>query len=84
MMTNPEPLQPIGTLSGERAIVKTDSSGVKDANLLEADRRMAGIALEEFKVLLGERSDVVWKLSIVEPEIRVCEVVQSGVQRPAL
>ena len=36
---------------------------------------MSRIALEEFKVLVGEGSDIVWKLPIVEPEIRVCKVV---------
>ncbi len=82
-MTDPEPLKTIGALPSERAIMKPDSDRVKDANLLEADRRMARIALEEFKVLVGERSDAVWKLLIVEPEIGVGEVVQSGVQRPA-
>ncbi len=44
---------------------------------------MPRIALEEFKVFVGEGSDVVWKLPIVKPEVRVCEVFQSGVQRPA-
>jgi hypothetical protein len=83
VVTDPEPLKPVWTLPSKGTIVQTDSGGVKDADFLEPDRRVARIAFEEFKVLVGERADVVWKLPIVEPEVRVCEVVQSGVQRPA-
>ncbi len=44
---------------------------------------MPRICLEECKVLVGECPDVIWKLAVVEPEVRVGKVVQSGVQRPA-
>ena len=82
-MPDPEPLKSIGALSGEGAIVQTHSGGVKDTDFLQPDRRMARIALEQFKVVVRERPDLVWKLPIVEPKVRVREVVQSGVQRPA-
>ena len=82
-MTDPEPLQSIGTLSGKSAIVQTDSGSVEDANFLEADRRVARIALEELKVLVGEPTDRVWKLPIVGPEIRIRKVIHIGLQRPA-
>ena len=39
--------------------------------------------LEERKILVSECANVVWKLAVVKPEVRVGEVVQSGVQRPA-
>ena len=83
MMPDPEPLETAGPLTGEGAVVKADSRRVKNAHFFEAKRRMPGIGLEEGEVLVGERPDVVWKLAIVKPEIRIGEVVQSGVQRPA-
>ncbi len=82
-MTDPEPLQPLGTLPGQGAIVQTDSGGVEDTNFLEANRRVARIAFEEFKILVGELPNWVWKPPIVEPKVWVRKVFQSGVQRPA-
>ncbi len=84
VMTNPEPLQPVQVFSRQRAIVQPDAGGIEDANLLEANRRVCRILFEQCEILVGKYSDVVRKLSIVEPEVWVGEVVQSGVQRPAL
>ena len=63
--------------------MQSDPSRVKDADLLEADRRVPRIVSEEGKVLVSKLSDVVWKLAVVEPEVRISEVVHSGVARPA-
>lgn len=82
-MPNPKPLEPVGTFSGEGAVVQTNSRGIKNANFLQPDRRMARVALEELKILVGQFADVVRELPMVKPEVRISEVLQSGVQRPA-
>ncbi len=82
-MPDPEPLQPVGAFPGQGAIVQTDSGRVEHANFFEAKRRVARIAFEEFKILVGELSNWGWKPSIVEPEIRIRKVIHIGLQRPA-
>ena len=44
---------------------------------------MPWISFEEGEALVGELLNVVRKLAVVKPEVRVGKVVQSGVQRPA-
>ena len=83
MMSNPEPVKPVGTFSCKSAVVEADPHRVENTDFLEPERKVPGICLEQRKVLVGERPDVVWKLAVVKPEIRVGKVVQSGVQRPA-
>ena len=82
-MPDPEPLQSVWPFFGERAVVKADAGGIKDGNLLESDGQVAWVGLEQREVLVGEIPDVVRKLAIMKPEIRIGEVIQSGVQRPA-
>ena len=83
MMPDPEPLKTVRTFSRECAVVKANPRRVENSDLLESERRMPGIRLEECKVFVGERPDVLRKLAVVKPEIRVGKVLQSGVQRPA-
>ena len=82
-MTDPEPLQTIGTLFGEGAVVKTHACGIENANLLEPEGGMSGIGFERGKVLVGQRPNVGREVAVVEPKVRVGEVVHSGVQRSA-
>ena len=63
--------------------MEANANGVKHPNLLESDGRMPWVCLEQGKVLVGQCPDVIRELPIVKPEIRVSEVIQSGVQRPA-
>lgn len=83
VMPYPEPLKTVGAFSGECAVVEANPRRVEHANLFESDGRVPGVCLEKRKALVSERANVVWKLAVVKPEIRVGEVVQSGVQRPA-
>ncbi len=83
MMTDPEPLQTVGTLLGEGAVVEAHPCGIENSYLLEPEGGMTGICFEKGKVLIGQRPDVGGKVAVVEPKIRVGEVVHSGVQRPA-
>ena len=82
-MPDPEPMESVGTLLGESAVVEADSHRVRNSDLLESERRVARICLEKRKVLIGKRLDAVWKLAVMKPEVRVGKVIQSGVQRPA-
>ena len=83
MMTGPEPLQTIGTLLGEGAVVKTHACGIENTNLLESEGGMSGILFEEREVFVGQCPDVGREVAVVEPKVRVGEVVHNGVQRPA-
>ena len=81
-MMNADP-KAIATLSGECSVVEANPCCVKNTNLLESDGRMPGIRLEQREILVGECSNVLGKLAVVKPEVRVSKMVQSGVQRPA-
>jgi len=83
MMPNPKPLKTIRALLRECAVVKADAGGVEHAHLLESHGRMPRIRFDECEVFVRKLSNVVRKLAVVEPKVRVGEVVQSGVQRPA-
>ena len=83
MMSNPEPLETVGTRPGEGPVVEANPCGVKNTNLLESDGRMPGVGLEEREILVGEHPNVVRQFAVVQPEVRVSKMVQSGVQRPA-
>lgn len=82
-MANPKPLQAIRTLSSKCSVVEANSYRVKNSELLKSEGRMSGISLEKFKIFVGECPDVIRKQLVKMPKVRVGEVVQSGVQRPA-
>ena len=63
--------------------MQADAGRVEHANLLKPDRGMPWISFEEREVFVGERPNRFRKLAVAKPEVRVGEVVQSGVQRPA-
>lgn len=63
--------------------MQPDSGGVENTNLLEPQGGMPWVSLEEREVFVGERPNRFRKLAVAKPEVRVGEVVQSGVQRPA-
>lgn len=83
MMPDPEPLKTIRTFLRECAVVKADTGGVEHANLLKSHRGMPRVRPEKCKIFVRKLSNVVRKLVVVEPKVRVGKVVQSGVQRPA-
>lgn len=80
MMSDPEPLKSIWTLLRECAEMKSYPHGIKTANLFESNGRMPRVRFEESKVPVGKNPDVVRKLAVVKPEIRIRKVLQSGVQ----
>ena len=82
-MSYPKPLKSVGALLCECAKMEANPYRVKNANLLEPNGRMSWVRFEDGKALVGKRSDSIWKLAVVKPEVRIGEVLQSGVQRPA-
>ena len=82
-MPDPKPLETVGALPSERAVVEANPHRMENSNFLEPEGRMTGIRFEEGKVHVGECPDGIRKLPVMKPEIRVGEMVQSGVQRPA-
>ena len=83
MVPNPEPLESIRTLPGQRSAVKPDPGRIEHADLLEPDRRMPRINLEQRKALVRKLADGFRKLPITRPEIGVGKVIQRRVQLPA-
>ena len=83
MMPNPKPLKSVGALPGERAVMESNASRVKNTDLLESDGRIPWVCFEQREVLVGKLTDVIRELSVVKPEVGVSKVIQSGVQRPA-
>ena len=82
-MPDPKPVEPVGAFPGKCAVVESDPCCIENSDFLEPEGQVSGIAFEQRKVLVGERPDIVGKLTVMEPEIRVGKVIQSGVQRPA-
>ena len=83
MGTNPIPEDAVRIVFTKCAVMETHAGRPHLAHLLEADGRMPWIGLEKLEVLVGEFTDGLRELSVMEPELRRCEVIQSGVQRPA-
>ncbi len=82
MPANPEPDQSFFAVFRESSVLKADARGPEDANLLQVQGRMPGIVAKEFEVFVGESANVIRKLPVMEPKVRVGEVFQSGLQRP--
>jgi len=82
-MSDPEPLQTFRALPGECPVMEADPGGVKHPNLLGPDGRVPGIDFEQGEILVGERSNLGRQATVVNPEVRVGKMIQSGVQRPA-
>lgn len=80
---NPPPKQSFWMVFGQRAIAESHTGRPKLTDLLESDGRMPRVGLHEMEVLVGEFADFFRQLAIVKPELRRCEVLQSGLQRPA-
>ena len=66
---NPPPKQTLRVILGERAVVQAHADRPKPADLLESDGRVSWVGLEELEVLVGEFTDGVWQLAVVEPEL---------------
>src|SRR5438093_10270860 len=84
MRPDPEPYKALSSLLSQCSVTKTHPGGPEDANFFESQRGMARVLLQKGKVLIGKISDVFRQLTIVKPELRRGEMLQRGVQRPAL
>jgi hypothetical protein len=54
----------------ERTIMKPDASRPNVAHLLEPNGWVSGIGLEKLEGLVGELTDWLWQLAMVNPELR--------------
>src|SRR6266566_73926 len=83
MCADPEPNEAIGALLGECSIMKANPCCPKLSNLLETNRGVMRVGLQQLEFLIGQSAHLSRQLPIMMPELRCREVRQSGVQRPA-
>ena len=83
MCADPEPNEAIGALLGECSIMKANPCCPKLSNLLETNRGVMRVGLEQLEFLIGKFTNLIRQLPIIMPELRRPKMLQSGVQRPA-
>src|SRR5260221_452745 len=71
VMTNQKPNDVRATLDGDGTIMDTDTDRPHPANLLEVQRWMSRIGLKQLVVLARKPLNLLGKLSIELPELRV-------------
>ena len=72
---DPEPLDAITFLDGQRAVVEPDANGPKDVlNALELKRGMSGIVSQKRKAFISTRANLGRQTVIERPEFRVFEM----------
>lgn len=81
MASNPKPEQAAFDLNGESTVRKSDANRSVLTDLLQVQRRMAGVGLQEVEVLVRELSDIFRKAFVARPEARRCEMLQSSLVR---
>lgn len=83
MPADPEPQKIVLVLHRKGPMVRTDARGPEAADLLEVERWMPRITLEQRKRSIGKLPHLRRKLVVRLPEPRVGSVLQSGRVRPA-
>lgn len=83
MVSDPEPLESVRVIHGQSSVMQTHTHRVNWPDLFEAERRVAGISLQEREVFVRQFTDGIREPVIGFPEIRISVVVQRGVTRPA-
>jgi len=83
MMSDPKPNQSLGSFHRDRAVMETYSCRPKATGFFEPDGGMAGVLLENLKILVRCCPDGFWQPLVAVPEIRRGEMFHRDVQRPA-
>src|SRR5437868_11285762 len=83
VMTNPKPNHVRAILDSDGTIVNTDTNRPHLANLLEMEGWMSGIGLEHSVILIRKPLNLLGKLRIELPELRVGTVPHKSRQRPS-
>jgi len=85
MRPDPEPHDaPVRTVDGENAIVKSDSARPEAADLLEVERRVTGVGLQDNKLLVGKALNGRRERAVGCPKTMSREVLQISVDLPDL
>lgn len=77
MGADPEPQQTVGSLDRKRAIMQSYPRRPETTNLLEAERRVLMVDLQEFERLVGKLLNLDGKRSVAGLEIGRGVVIQS-------
>lgn len=70
MVADPEPNRSIHSVYGERAVRDTDARRIEISDLLEVQRRVAGIGLQELEILSRQQLDGAGEGPQEAPEFR--------------
>ena len=84
MRADPYPIHSPFYLDGKRPVVCPHAHRPHFSDLLEVERRMAGIRLENFVILVRELPHICGKRAIEHPELRRSEMLQISRALPAL
>ena len=77
MAANPEPEQAVGDFDRQGPIVETDPGGPETADLLQVNRRVSGVALQEREGPVRKIPYLVRESAVARPESRRGVVIQS-------
>lgn len=69
VVSDPEPDEAVFRLDGQCPVVGSDACGPVGADLLQADRRMMGICLEQGKCFIGELLNLGGQRMVTRPEV---------------
>jgi len=83
MGADPEPQYAIRDIDRQGTIVSAYARRMEAPNALEMQRRVAGVRLEELKLLVRKNAHGLWQGLVASPVARCCVVIQSFRERPA-
>ena len=82
MGSDPVPQDPARCLDADGTAGVAHPDGPVPSDLLEVQRRMPGVRLQDAEVLVGQLLDVLRQPAVVLPEVGVGMITHSSEQRP--
>ena len=79
----PEPHHDVFMFHSKRPVMQADPNGPKASQPLEVQRRMLRVSSQQLVGFVGQAADIVGKLPITCPKLRIGLVPHRSVQRPA-
>ncbi len=83
MRSNPEPQDTALVFHGHRSVVDADTDGPETTGLLEVQRGMTWILVQQRIAPVGKALDVCWQVTIVGPKTWGRSVSHRSVHRPS-